>query len=508
MNYNEIVRKSEKTVNYEGGEAFSMASELELYTAVVTSAMSQTNYEAADGRVERIAQLVGKCDDMFVAQLAVYARTQMNLRNIPLLLVTELARKHNGDDLVARAVDGVVRRADEIMELLTCYQWRNGASGRKKLGHLSRQMQKGLQRAFNRFDEYQFAKYNQDSRAVKLRDALFLVHPKAKDEAQQLLFDKIASNSLDTPYTWEVELSALGQKSFGCEEEKEKAVSRKWQELIGSGKLGYMALLRNLRNILRCKDMPPSTMAELSATLANGNAVRHSKQLPFRFLAAYREICRIEGFWTSLMLDTLEEAVSHSAGNIVGFDGNTRVVIAADVSGSMASPISARSSVRNYDIGLLLAMMLGSRCRRVITGIFGDIWKVVSLPAEGGVLANVEKTYQYGNEVGFSTNGYKVVEYLLENRIVADKVMMFTDCQMWNSCGDGATLRERWHTYKRFAPCARLYLFDLAGYGQSPLSLAEPDVFLIAGWNDKVFDVLSAIERGSSALDEIKKVEL
>lgn len=508
MNYNQIVRESEKTLNHEGAEAFQMSNEMALYTAVVTSAMSPLNYETADERVTRICQLVAECDDVFVAQLAVYARRQMNLRSVPLLLVTELARKHNGDDLVARAVDGVMRRADEIMELLTCYQWRNPADGRKKLGHLSRQIQNGLQRAFNRFDEYQFAKYNQDSRVVKLRDALFLVHPKAKDEAQQALFDKITNNTLNMPYTWEVELSALGQQPFASEEDKRKAVSQKWQELISSGKLGYMALLRNLRNVLQCEAMPSTTMSTLSNALADAKAVRRSKQLPFRFLAAYREIAKVESFWTNVMLDTLETAISHSADNIEGFDANTRVVIATDVSGSMHCSISPRSSVMNYDIGMLLAMMLSSRCKQVITGIFGDVWKVISLPTEGGILSNVAKMYQYGNGVGFSTNGHKVVEYLLDNRVVADKVMMFTDCQMWDSYDVGASLRKSWHAYKRMAPSAKLYLFDLAGYGQSPLSLAEPDVTLLAGWNDKVFDVLSAIEQGSNALDEIRKIEL
>lgn len=51
-----------------------------------------------------------------------------------------------------------------------------------------------------RFDEYQFAKYNRDT-AVRLRDALFLVHPTAKDVAQQAIFDKLVSNNLQTPYT-------------------------------------------------------------------------------------------------------------------------------------------------------------------------------------------------------------------------------------------------------------------------------------------------------------------
>lgn len=78
--------------------------------------------------------------------------------------------------------------------------------------------------SFNRFDEYQFAKYNTDS-AVSLRDALFLVHPKAKDEAQQAIFDKIVSGNLAIPYTWETELSELGKQAFENEKAKAQAVS-------------------------------------------------------------------------------------------------------------------------------------------------------------------------------------------------------------------------------------------------------------------------------------------
>ena len=34
------------------------------------------------------------------------------------------------------------------------------------------------------------------------------------------------------------------------------------------------------------------------------------------------------------------------------------------------------------------------------------------------------------------------------------------------------------------------------------MRLAEPDVYLIAGWNDRVFDVLSVIDKGEDALSD------
>jgi hypothetical protein len=91
-----------------------------------------------------------------------------------------------------------------------------------------------------------------------------------------------------------------------------------------------------------------------------------------------------------------------------------------------------------------------------------------------------------------------------------DKVMLFTDCQLWNSSSaSGDHIQPLWLRYKaEVAPAAKLYLFDLKGYGQAPLQLLRNDVYLVAGWSDKVFDVLAALENGGPALDAIGKTEL
>lgn len=512
MNYNSILKNENSLTNHEGAMAYAIPPELELYTAVVTASLSDSFYEIQNERVNRIADLAGKVSPEFVARLAVYTRTEMHLRSIPLLLLVELAKIHNGDDLVARAVEMTVLRADEIMELLMCYQWRNpSGDSLKKLSKLSRQIQRGLQRAFNRFDEYQFAKYDRDNLEVKLRDALFLVHPKAKDEQQQAIFDKIAARQLAIPYTWETELSALGQQKFESEQQKEETFREKWEELINSGKLGYMALLRNLRNMLQA-DVSLTEMQRVASRLADVEQVAKSKQLPFRFLSAYRELERVNSVYTSALMSALEKAVQHSASNIEGFDESTRVLLACDVSGSMGRVISPKSTIRNYDIGILLAMLLRSRCQQVVSGIFGDDWRVVNMPTDNILMATREME-RLCNSVGYSTNGYKVIDWLVEQNMGMDKVMIFTDCQMWDSESryHGRAEKEiqaSWHTYKSMFPGAKLYLFDLAGYGQLPIRLAEPDVYLIAGWSDRVFDVLSAIDNGEEALALINKIQM
>ena len=134
MSWNSKLKEQMILTNHEGDKAYAMTPELELYTAVVTASLSDLFYEEEDERVERIADLIRKVSPEFVARLAVYARNQMHLRSIPMLLLVELAKVHNGDSLVARTVEKTVLRADEIMELLMCYQWRNPSNHpRKKL---------------------------------------------------------------------------------------------------------------------------------------------------------------------------------------------------------------------------------------------------------------------------------------------------------------------------------------------------------------------------------------
>ena len=505
MKFNFLAKQKKTIVNYENALAFPLTPEYELYAAVVTTSLSTSFYEKDTTRLERIKKLVKKSNPEFVAKLAVYARNTMHMRSIPLVLVVELAKIYSGDALISKMIINVIQRADEITELLAYYQLANERNGVKKLNRLSKQVQKGLALSFNKFDEYQFAKYNR-SGVVTLKDALFLVHPKAKDQDQQALFDKIVNDSLQTPYTWETELSQLGQVKYTNEVEKQRAFTQKWEELIDSNKIGYMALMRNLRNILEA-NVSGSHIEKVSHYLTNENAVMHSKQLPFRFLAAYRELKAVNSKYTSLVLDALERAVMISASNIKGFDIHTSVVIACDVSGSMQQPISPKSKILLYDIGLMLGMLMQSQCKNVVSGMFGDTWKKINMPKRS-VLSNVNEYYRREGEVGYSTNGYLVIEDLIRHHEQVDKVMLFTDVQLWNSNQTNHSFANSWSRYKAIAPQAKLYLFDLAGYGQAPISIEKNDVYLIAGWSDKVFDVLHALENKKSALHYINRIEL
>lgn len=492
------------TVNYEGEVAYKLTPKMELYTLVCTASLQHKFYADATESIERLQELLPKVPVPFAAKLAIYAREQMYLRSIPLVIAVELL-KIERSKLTEDLVERVIQRADEIPEILSYFQLANEREGTKKLNRLPNALKKGIARAFYKFDAYQFAKYNRDTE-VKLRDAMFLCHPKPIKEKEEL-FKQIADDKLPIPYTWETELS----KDDG------RSKKEKWESLIASKKVGYMAQLRNLRNLLEENvDNIQVVLDNLSDPI---NVVR-SKQLPFRFFSAYKAVADVGVFKASAVMEALEAAMKCSVVNIKGFDTNTNVLIACDMSGSMTAMLSPKSKIHYYDIGLVLGMLLQNRCKSVITGIFGEDWKVVQLPRTN-ILANTHKLSNMEGEVGHSTNGYKAIRYLLGNKLIADKVFIFTDCQLWDSTttagfwlsdagieGEGFTIKNEWQKYKKIAPDAKLYLFDMAGYGNTPIDLSTKDVYMIAGWSEKVFNVLDAIEKGQTALSEVERIEI
>ena len=503
-------------INHEGAKAYRMSPELELYSAVCTASLEPKFYvPKTKDQIARLTELVNKSDPVFVNKLAMYARHEMNMRSVPLVLLTELAKI---GQLNSDTVFNVISRADEIVESLSYYQAANDRTGTKKLGKLSKSLQKGIKKVFEsgKFNEYHYAKYNRKT-DIRLRDALFLTHPKPQNDEQEKLFKAIVSDELATPETWETQLSAAG-KTDG-----DKAVAKKetWERMIMDQKIGYMALLRNLRNILEA-NVSAETIEMACAFLSNENAVRNSKQFPFRFLSAYKELasntCQInwtteetypgvDSPYTHYVLDALEKAALIAVNNIAMFSLDETVMVTCDTSGSMTLSLSERSKVSFMEIGVLMGMLLQTRCKAVITSVFGTSHKVINLPSTN-VLANTINTLGIAGQVGHCTNGHLTIQHLLDTKTKVSKVCMFTDLQLWTSGHNGSNLQREWAQYvKEINPDAKLYLFDLAGYGHAPLKI-EGNVHLISGWSEKVFGVLQTLETGGNVLEEIKSYEV
>lgn len=503
--------------NKAGGTAFKLSPELELYSRAVTSTLHDKYYEDGERGILEIRSLIRRVKPEFVAKLAVYTREEMHMRTLPLVLAVELAKVHNGDSLVGKTVQRIVQRPDELVELLGYYEQankRNPEKFAKRLNKLSHQVVKGLKGAFGKFDEYQLGKYDR-AKEIKLRDVVFLTHPKYDKADKDALSTKVIEDRLETPYTWETELSKLGQQTFATEADKQKAFKEKWEELIlakeenGHPMLGYMALLRNLRNMLDAEISQPHVFM-VAERLADKAEVARSKQFPFRFLSASREIEMHANKSAQKFVEALDKALLASAENIRGFDYDTGVVIASDVSGSMNTKLNEKSKVQYKDIGLVLSVLLNSKCENAVIGMFGDIWMPVADVPQDSVLKGLKKLEKSENLVGWSTNGRLVIEDLIKRKVVADKVMLFTDCELYNSGAYGTPIHTLWKQYRNEVnPNARIYLFNLSGYGTTPLEVKDSEgAYLISGWSDKVFDVLAALEDGAGAVDHIEKVVL
>jgi 60 kDa SS-A/Ro ribonucleoprotein len=315
---------------HEGGPSTRLMSPAaELRRTVMASLLFEgTFYESGEDAAERMARLVAKVSFEDAAQIAIEAREQMKLRHTPLFLTREILRHHSGrkvGDLIAR----VIQRPDEMGELLALY-WKDGNQQ-----PLTAQLKVGLARALKKFSAYQLAKWNTDG-AVKLRDVLFLSHARPDDEAQAALFRQIAENTLPTPDTWEVSLSAG--------EDKKQAFER----LLAERKLGALALLRNLRGM---------TLAGVSedAIRAGLAAMNAERVLPFRFIPAARHAPHLE--------DALEPVMFKCLAEMPRLAGKTALLI--DHSGSMSYAVSKKSDITRFDAACGLAMILREICERV-----------------------------------------------------------------------------------------------------------------------------------------------
>ena len=401
----------EKKFTAGGAVAFQHADAAQNLQRSVLACMlwEDTFYENGEKIAERISKLVPLVTAETVQLMAIEARSKMHLRHVPLLLACELAKHKSHSHVVVNTVYNVVQRADELAEILAIYQ--KDRKGKKKLNKLSHPLQKGLALAFRKFDEYQLAKYNQAGE-IKLKDVLFLCHAKPRDEAQAKLWKKLIDNKLDVPDTWEVALSAT--KGSGKKEV--------WERLLAEGKLGAMALIRNLRNMTEEK----VDRKLIRDTLAKADV---SRVLPFRFVAAADAAPGFES--------ELDDLLLRSSAAMPKLPGKTILVV--DISGSMYGHgnISARSKMSRVDAAAALAAIARERCEDVsIYATAGNdgtgIHKTALVPNRRGMaLADVFRKRQMADKLG--GGGIFLAQCLdfiaKEEGHKADRIIVFTDEQ-------------------------------------------------------------------------------
>lgn len=352
-------------------------------------------YEDGVEIAERITTLAQTVPPEMVAALAIEARNLMHLRHVPLLLLEVLSRTAAGrsDALVANTIGAVISRADEMAEFIAIYT-AGGDRRTAKAGHghqFSAQVMRGLDLALRRFDAYQLAKYDRAGK-VKLRDVFRIVRPKPVDETQAALFKAAKDGTLPAPDTWEVALSG------GAETKREV-----FERLLTGDKLGYLALLRNLRNMAEAGVDRDLVIDKIG--LRKGAA----RVLPFRYVAAARVVPQFE--------PALDKALQAAISELPTFSGRT--VLLVDVSGSMKEKLSAKSDISRMDAAATLAAIFPGDVR---TFTFSDT--LVEVPARRG-MAGIDAIKgsqpHHGTYLGRAVMGL--------NTIAHDRLVVITDEQ-------------------------------------------------------------------------------
>jgi TROVE domain-containing protein len=321
-----------RPTTHEGAPTDRLTAYKELRRTVLTCMLwENTAYEDGSSIAERIAALVPKVHPEKVIELAYEARTKMHLRHTPLFLIRELARIQGTGKEVERGLYSVIQRADELAEFVSMY-WKDGKQP------LTSAIKRALAQAFTKFGEYDLAKYDQKG-SVKLRDVLFLCHAKPYSEVQGLIWKRLIAGTMAIPDTWETQLSAGKDKK------------QTFERLLREGKLGGLAVLRNLRNMESA-----GVDRELIKTRL-GEGI--TKALPFRFITAAQYAPALEPALEAAMLKGLE--------GVEGLPGKTVLLI--DVSGSMNAKLSEKSETTRLDAACGLAILLRekSNCEDIIT---------------------------------------------------------------------------------------------------------------------------------------------
>jgi hypothetical protein len=246
-----------------------------------------------------------------------------------------------------------------------------------------------------------------------------------------------------------------------------------WEALVPT--LGYMAALRNLRNLDEA-GVSDEVASALAARLQDPEQVARSRQLPLRFLSAYREAPSLR--WAP----ALEKALQLSLANVPALPGRTLVLV--DRSGSMFCPMSARSRVTRADVAAVFGAALALRAADATLVEFGSTHRVLALPRAESLLRSVER---FGNLGGTETAAAVRGTYRRHDRVV-----IVTDEQAWGSWS-GA---DPTSAVPADVP---VYTWNVAGYapGHGPSGRGNRHVF--GGLTDAAFQAIPLLERGTAA---------
>lgn len=387
------------------GMAAAVQSNIALLRRAVLANLLWEDIAYMDGKkvADEIKRLIPLCDAGDVYNLAREARLVQKLRHTPLFIAVEMCKHPNTRVFVDRLLPEIITRADMLTDFVALYWKENG-----KNASLCNKAKKGLAEAFHNFNEYKFAKYDRDAE-VKLRDVMFLCHPKPVNEYEENLFKKIADRTLATPDTWEVALSAGKDK---------KAT---WERLITENKLGGKAMLMNMNN-MKSASVDRYVIEEGLKNL-NGTML-----LPLDFLKAAK--------YAPEFKSQLSDAMVNSYKNLPKLPGRTLFIV--DISGSMRSYISGKSEFDRMQVAEAMAMLAANQCEKCeIVATAGNDWsrvhasKQIAYPEKGfGLMNQIDDLYHELGGGGIFTR--QCLEWCEKQSWFGkgfDRVIVFSDSQ-------------------------------------------------------------------------------
>ncbi len=472
------------TVNRAGGEAYRASDEYKLASLLLTSFVTDQYYRTGGKALAELVGLTAKVDPGFAARAAVYARREYGMRTITHATAALLSRRLSGHPDAKAFYDQIVVRPDDMLEIRAALK----LIGERKL---TNGMKKGFAAAFDRFDGYQIAKYRADNKDIKLVDMVNLVHP-VPTQRNAAALQALVEGTLTNTETWEAKLSAAGTEATSDTDKADRKAAA-WNGLIREGKLGYFALLRNLRNIL---EQAPDLVPLVCEQLVDEKRLRGSKVLPFRLLTAYKQIAG-KGRNERKVIAALERAADLACANMPVLN-NTLVVI--DNSGSMACPVAGSKHAKCNETGALFGFALAKRCNADLME-FGTQARMIPY-RHSQTAMDFAMNFEKNNKVGHGTD-FKAIFGKLKHAY--DRVVIFSDMQGWIGyhCPKDAFKVYR----KRTGANPFIYSVDLAGYGS--LQFPESKVATMAGFSEKMFDVMAMAETDPAALiKRIRAVEL
>jgi len=474
--------------------------------------------------------------------IANWLRNEMNIRLTPQVLLVLASAHENCQEYVRQYATKIIRRPDEVKTVVALHKYFFGSKSLKNC------LSRGIGDALHKFNERGLMKYDSPGYPT-FKDVLRLVRKRKKDYplpdavckyfikgevdeegtpvafarremTKQEKFDKKAKELVAKSLAnWEVVLS-----QFGRDDKTKREV---WEYLIEKNLVGYMALLRNLRNLMKT-DVSSKVIDAVAKKLSDKEEVLRSKQLPFRFTMAYE---MLQGFGSQhgygygyederetiddsklkTVLEAIEDAAEAACENVPFLTGETAVF--ADNSGSMESAVSDRSKMSCKNAANTLAAICAKRSEKSIVAAFATAVAPVSYTKRTSVMEMVKKLAN-ANTNGCSTNGHLCFEYLIRKNAHPDRIILLSDMQCWTDGygygygGSSSNVADAWQRYKRSKQSANTWLHsvNLHGYGDSIVDEKKEKVNLVGGFSEKIIQMLLQTE-GVMAEEEIPTIE-